>query len=66
MLLTSDDFGITEFTDLIKGIYNCGDISEEINGFILLATPKLPGTNECELHRRVNLMSHITRHNSRA
>ena len=56
-----EDYGIDKITTLINGIYGIGQISPEISKSILIALPKKLGATECELHRMISLMSHITK-----
>ena len=46
---------------LLNEIYDTGQISPGISKSIFIAQPKKPGTKECELHRMVNLISHIAK-----
>ena len=38
-----------------------GDIPTEMSKSIFIALPKKPGPTECELHRTISLMSHVTK-----
>lgn len=60
MLSALDNFGIDEITEVINEIYSCGHILENLAKSILVTLPMRSGANECELHRRIRVMSHIT------
>ncbi|MGX9987587.1 reverse transcriptase domain-containing protein [Soonwooa purpurea] len=61
MMTALDDFGIEKLTEITNGIYNSGEIPEDLSRSIFIALPKKPGANECELHRTISLMSHMTK-----
>ena len=61
MIKTLDDFGIEKLTIMANEIYDTGKIPQDLNKSIFIALPKKPGTIECELHRTISLMSHITK-----
>ncbi|GFO11990.1 RNA-directed DNA polymerase from mobile element jockey-like [Plakobranchus ocellatus] len=56
-----EDFGIGKVTDLLNEIYDTGHIPTDLSKSIFIALPKKPGATECELHRTISLMSHITK-----
>ena len=61
MVTALEDFGIEKVTEVINEIYNTGEIPEDLSKSIFIALPKRAGANECELHRTISLMSHITK-----
>ncbi|GFO40407.1 RNA-directed DNA polymerase from mobile element jockey-like [Plakobranchus ocellatus] len=56
-----EDFGIGKVTHLLNEIYDTGQIPTDLSKSIFIALPKKPGATECELHRTISLMSHITK-----
>ena len=57
-----DDFGIEKLTIMANEIYDTGKIPQDLSKSIIIALPKKkPGTIECEHHRTISLMSHITK-----
>ncbi|GFS12153.1 endonuclease-reverse transcriptase [Elysia marginata] len=57
-----DDYGIEKTTNLLNEIYDTGQIPTDLTKSIFIALPKKkPGATECELHRTISLMSHITK-----
>ncbi|GFO04846.1 craniofacial development protein 2 [Plakobranchus ocellatus] len=56
-----EDFGIGKVTDLLNEIYDTGQIPKDLSKSIFIALPNKPGATECELHRTISLMSHITK-----
>ena len=61
MIKALDDFGIEKLTIMANEIYDTGKIPQDLSKSIFIALPKKPGTIECELHRTISLMSHITK-----
>ena len=61
MLIALEDYGIDKLTDIVNEIYDTGVIPEELSRSIFIALPKRPGATECELHRTISLMSHMTK-----
>lgn len=59
MLATLNDFGIDKITDIIKDIYNGGDIPEDIIRSIFIALAKNPDAIECRLHWTISLTRHL-------
>ena len=57
MIKALDDFGIEKLTIMANEIYDTGKIPQDLSKSL----PKKPGTIECELHRTISLMSHITK-----
>ena len=56
-----DEFGIDMLTDFLNAIYDSGEIPSDLSKSIFIALPKKPGATECESHRTISLMSHITK-----
>ena len=48
-------------TKVINEVSNTDEIPEDLSKSIFIALPKRAGANECELHRTIRLMSHITK-----
>ena len=55
------EFGVAKLTSFLNNIYETGKIPEELLTSVFIALPKKPGAIECELHRTISLMSHITK-----
>ncbi|GFS01962.1 LINE-1 retrotransposable element ORF2 protein [Elysia marginata] len=56
-----EDYGIEKTTNLLNEIYDTGQIPTDLTKSIFIALPKNPGATECELHRKISLMSHVTK-----
>ncbi|GFR85819.1 transposon TX1 uncharacterized 149 kDa protein [Elysia marginata] len=56
-----EDYGIEKTTNLLNEIYDTGQIPTDLTKSIFIALPKKPGATECELHRTISLMSHVTK-----
>ena len=61
MIESLDEFGIDMLTDFLNAIYDSGEIPSDLSKSIFIALPKKPGATECESHRTISLMSHITK-----
>ena len=61
MIESLDEFGIDMLTDFLNAIYDSGEIPSDLSKSICIALPKKPGATECESHRTISLMSHITK-----
>ena len=61
MIESLDEFGIDMLTDFLNAIYGTGEIPSDLSKSICIALPKKPGATECESHRTISLMSHITK-----
>ena len=59
MIESLDEFGI--LTDFLNAIYDSGEIPSDLSKSIFIVLPKKPGATECESHRTISLMSHITK-----
>ena len=55
------EYGIEKVTTLLNEIYDTGQIPVDISRSIFIALPKKPGATDCELHRTISLMSHVTK-----
>ena len=56
-----EEFGIMKITELLNEIYDTGQIPTETLKSIFITLPKKAGATECELHRTISLMSHVTK-----
>ncbi|CAF1377520.1 unnamed protein product [Adineta ricciae] len=61
MIQCLDEIGVDVMTKLVNKIYDTGDIPEDLTKSIFIALPKKSGATECELHRTISLMSHVTK-----
>jgi len=61
MLEPLEEMGISVITNFLNEIYCSGQIPPDISKSIFIALPKKPAATECELHRTISLMSHITK-----
>ena len=61
MIDALEDFGIEKLTKVLNVVYDSGEIPEDLSKSIFIALPKKPGAIECELHRTISLMSHVTK-----
>ena len=61
MLVSSGEAGLTELTSLTNMMYQEGCFSENMNYSIFITLPKVCGTEKCEKHRTISLMSHINK-----
>ena len=61
MLIALEDLGIKKLEAIMNKMYNTGKIPLSLSRSIFIALPKKPGATECELHRTISLMSHITK-----
>ena len=55
------DFGLAEVTELLTDIYDTGHIPSDMLKSVFIALPKKAGATDCELHRTISLMSHVTK-----
>ena len=60
-IVALEDLGITEITKLMNIIYDTGEIPVDMKKSISITLPKKPGTTDCEQHRTISLMSHLTK-----
>ncbi|XP_076325106.1 uncharacterized protein LOC143233091 [Tachypleus tridentatus] len=61
LLLALKEVGIQEVTKLLNTIYDTGEIPEDFKKSIFIALPKKSRTTDCEQHRIISLMSHLTK-----
>ena len=61
MLEALEEYGVEKLTDIINKIYDDGEFPEDLNNSIFTTLPKTPGAVECEQHRTISLISHITK-----
>jgi hypothetical protein len=61
MIEALEEYGIDRLTDIINKIYDDGEFPEDLSKSIFIALPKKPGAVECEQHRTISLMSHVTK-----
>ena len=55
------EIGINEITQLVNKIYDTGKIPSSLSRSIFITIPKKPGATECESHRTISLMNHVTK-----
>ena len=55
------DIGIMEVTKLLNIVYNTGEIPHDLTKPVFIAKLMKPGTTDCEQHRTISLMSHLTK-----
>lgn len=55
------EMGIEEITKLVNKIYDTGKIPTSLSRSIFITLPKKPGATECESHRTISLMNHVTK-----
>lgn len=60
MISDLDDFKIDRIAGIIKEINDIGNIPKELGRSIFKALPNKRNANECELHWKINLLSHLT------
>ena len=56
-----DDFVINKITWMANLMYDSGSFTEQMTQSIFIAIPKITGTLECNCHRKISIMSHITK-----
>ncbi|XP_071943835.1 uncharacterized protein [Antedon mediterranea] len=56
-----EEYGVEKLTEVINKIYEDGSFPEDLSKSIFIALPKKPGAVECEKHRTISLMSHVTK-----
>lgn len=55
------DFGIGKLTAIANEVYDKGSFPEDLCKSIFITLPKKPGAIDCEYHRTISLMSHVTK-----
>jgi len=61
MLKMLDEIGLDLIHQLFNKIYDSGKLPEDMLKSEFIALPKKPGATECENHRTISLMSHLTK-----
>ena len=61
LLEAFEDYETDKITTLFNAIHDTDQILPDISKSISIALPKKQGAKECELHRKVSPMSHITK-----
>ena len=61
MIDALEEFGVEKLTDVINKIYEDGKFPEDLAQSIFIPIPKKQGAVDCEQHRTISLMSHITK-----
>ena len=61
LLTAMEETGIKAITNLINAIHATGCIPADLEKSVYIAIPKKPGTVECDQHRTISLMSHVTK-----
>ena len=61
MVYALEDLGIEKLGAIMNKMYDTGKIPLSLSRSVFIALSKLSGTTECELHRTISLMSHITK-----
>lgn len=59
MLKALDSYGIEKLTTLCNGIYQSGNIPQDLLESVFITLPKKPKANECGDFRTISLMSHV-------
>ena len=55
------DFGVDILTKLMNDIYDTGYLPQDLKKSIFIPLPKKDGAVECEDHRTICIMSHVTK-----
>ena len=53
--------GVTEIPNLANMMYSEGRFPEQMYKSIFIIIPRVKGTAKCEKHRKISLMSHVTK-----
>ena len=61
MVTAVEEFGIKKVTKLLNTIHAAGEIPTDLKKSVYIALPPKTGTVECEQHRTISLMSHLTK-----
>ena len=61
MMQALEGIELDAITKMLNTIYDTGEIPKEMLQSIFIVLPKKQGATECEQHRRVSLMSHMTK-----
>ena len=60
ILETIEDLGSNKIESIMNKVYQTGTIPKFLSRSIFVTLPKYAGTTDCELHRTISLMSHIS------
>ena len=61
MLTILGEFGIKEITKILSIIHDTGEIPTDLQKSEYIAIPPKTGTIECDQHRTISLLSHLTK-----
>ena len=61
MIDALQEYGVDILTNVINKIYEDGKFPEDLRKSIFIALPKKPGAVDCDQHRTISLMSHVTK-----
>ena len=61
MIEALEEYGVEKLTEIINKIYDDGKFPEDLSKSIFITLPKKPGAVDCEQHRKISLMSHVTK-----
>ena len=61
MIIALEEFGIEQLTKFANKVYDAGKFPGELSRSIFIALPKVNGAIECDLHRTISVMSHVTK-----
>ena len=61
MIVALEEYGVEKLTDVINKIYKDGQFPEDLAQPIFIALPKKHGAVDCEQHRTISLVSHVTK-----
>ena len=60
MIIALEEFGIEQFPKFANKVYDAGKFPDELSKSIIIALSKVNGATECDLHRTISLVSHVT------
>ena len=61
MIDALEEYGVEKLTYVINKIYEDGKFPEDLSQSIFIALPKKPCAVDCEQHRTISLMGHVTK-----
>ena len=61
MMQALEGIELDAITKMLNTIYDTGEIPKEMLQSIFIVLPKKQGATECEQHRTISLMSHMTK-----
>ena len=56
-----EEYGVEKLTEVINKIYDDGKFPEDLSKSIFITLPKKPNAVNCEEHRTMSLMGHVTK-----